>query len=296
MTDKPKPSAMPGVAEVSPKFVDEAEAAAAAPPSSASAATETLAAHEAYQTAWRAMVDLTSSDDFTAEEETRAGQVASNTFYRFLAAPARTDRDLLLKMEAWARFDWSDRGHVPGDRDVDLDGLAALGDGPAAGVAALRDLRRMVGGSAVMADNKGVATRGLDPAAQIGRDLAATWRQIWRNDEKRPSTEAHSPERTRLKHLDFHLGDRMEALEAMAAEVQASTLEGAMVQIMLAHAEADVMAASTEESSEAQMRTISRLLYSALTVLERVASAPREELGEAYMCRDLDPHALVAKD
>ena len=44
------------------------------------------------------------------------------------------------------------------------------------------------------------------------------------------------------------------------------------------------------------MRTISKLLYSALTVLERVAGVSREELGETYMCRDLDPHALVAGD
>ena len=83
----------------------------------------------------------------------------------------------------------------------------------------------------------------------------------------------------------------------MAAEVQASSLEGAMVQIMLAHAEADVMAASTEESNEAQMRTISKLLYSTLAALERATGVPREKLGgKAYLTRDLDPRALVAGD
>ena len=83
----------------------------------------------------------------------------------------------------------------------------------------------------------------------------------------------------------------------MAAESQAGSLEGAMVQIMLAHAEADVMAASTEESNEQQMRTISRLLYSVLTILERVAGVPRDKIGgEAYMLRDLDPYALVAEE
>ena len=81
----------------------------------------------------------------------------------------------------------------------------------------------------------------------------------------------------------------------MAAEIQAGSLEGAMVQIMLAHAEADVMAASTEESNEAQMRTISKLLYSVLAAIEQVADVPREELGgKAYLTRDLDPHALLA--
>ncbi len=44
------------------------------------------------------------------------------------------------------------------------------------------------------------------------------------------------------------------------------------------------------------MRVISRLLYSVLAVIERVAGVPREELGgEAYMRRDVDPHALVAE-
>ena len=56
------------------------------------------------------------------------------------------------------------------------------------------------------------------------------------------------------------------------------------------------MAASTEESNDQQTWTISGLLYSALTVLERVVAVPREALGEAYMCRDLDPHALVSGD
>ena len=69
-----------------------------------------------------------------------------------------------------------------------------------------------------------------------------------------------------------------------------------MVQIMLAHAAADVMAASAEETTEQDMRTVSKLLYSALAVLERVVGVPREELGgEAYLTRDLDPNVLVAK-
>ncbi len=67
----------------------------------------------------------------------------------------------------------------------------------------------------------------------------------------------------------------------MAAEIPASTLEGAMVQIMLAHSAADLMAAdSADETAVVQMRTISKLLYSALTVLERVAGVSREELAE----------------
>ena len=130
-----------------------------------------------------------------------------------------------------------------------------------------------------------------DPVARIGRDLATTWCQIWRNDEEQASAEARSLESKRLVSVAFHLADRMAALEAMAAEIQADSLEGAMVQIMLAHAAADL-----EESSEAQMRTISRLLYSALTVLERAAGVSREEVaGEAYMRCDRDPHALVAE-
>ena len=136
-----------------------------------------------------------------------------------------------------------------------------------------------------------------DPVAQIGRDLAAVWRLVKRNDENRPSADAPPEQRNHFEHLDSYLGDRWAALEAMAAEIQAGSLEGAMIQIMLAHAEADVMSASTEESNDDQMRTISKLLHSALAAIEQAAGVRREELGgEHYMCRDLDPHALVAED
>ena len=146
-----------------------------------------------------------------------------------------------------------------------------------------------------MPDNKGVTTRGLDPVARIGRDLATIWRQVWRNDDEQANAVAHTPESTRLVHLDVHLADRRAALEAMAAEIQASSLEGAMVQIMLAHAAADIIAASTEETAEQDMRTVSKLLYSALAALEQTTGVPREELdGEAYLTRDLDLHAMVA--
>ena len=140
------------------------------------------------------------------------------------------------------------------------------------------------------------APSASDPVAQIGRDLAAVWRLIEWNDENRLPSDAPAVEKNRFERLDSCLSDRWSALEAMAAEIQAGSLEGAMIQIMLAHAEADVMAASTEESNDAQMRTIGKLLYSVLAVIEQAAGVRREELGgEHYMCRELDPHVLVAE-
>ena len=134
------------------------------------------------------------------------------------------------------------------------------------------------------------ATRASDPVAQIGRDLATSWRHSRRIDEERPSIEDHGT-RAHIERQEFHLADRRAALEAMGAEIQASSLEGAMVQIMLALEVADLMAGSAED-----MRTISKLLYSVLAMIEQSAGVPREELGgEAYMPRDLDPYALVAK-
>ncbi len=106
-----------------------------------------------------------------------------------------------------------------------------------------------------------------------------------------------------LPALEQRLAERLldsELLEETwlsdSARRPTGSLEGAMVQIMLAHAAADVMEADRDDGIAAvQMRTISKLLYSALTVIEQVASVPREEVaGEAYMRRDLDPHALVA--
>ena len=126
--------------------------------------------------------------------------------------------------------------------------------------------------------------------------MAAVWRLIEWNDENRLPSDAPAVEKNRFERLDSCLSDRWSALEAMAAEIQAGSLEGAMIQIMLAHAEADVMAASTEESNDAQMRTIGKLLYSVLAVIEQAAGVRREELGgEHYMCRELDPHVLVAE-
>ncbi len=142
------------------------------------------------------------------------------------------------------------------------------------------------------------ASSASDSVAQIGRDLAATWRQVWRNhEEERPPADAPVAQKSHYERLEYRLSDRWGTLESMAAEVPASTLEGAMVQIMLAHAAADLMEADSSDATAAvQMRTISKLLYSALAVIERVADVPREEVaGEAYMRRDLDPHALVAE-
>ena len=141
------------------------------------------------------------------------------------------------------------------------------------------------------------APSAIDPVTQTGRDLAATWRQVWRNDEERLPANAPVAQRSRYERVEFRLSDRWGTLEAMAAEIPASTLEGAMVQIMLAHAAADLMEAdSSDETAAVQMRTISKLLYGALAVIEQVADVPREEVaGEAYMRRDRDPHALVAE-
>ncbi len=151
-------------------------------------------------------------------------------------------------------------------------------------------MRRQTGTTAA------VAPGASDPVARIGRDLAAVWRKVEWNDENRPPADAPAEQRNRFEHLDSYLSDRWAALETMAAEIQAGSLEGAMIQIMLAHAEADLMAASTEESNDGQMRTISKLLHSVLAAIEQAAGVRREELGgEHYMCHELDPHALVAE-
>lgn len=127
-----------------------------------------------------------------------------------------------------------------------------------------------------------------DRVAQIGRDIAQVWKQIWKHD--------YGPTRSDRDwwRQEFILSDRLGALEAMAAEIRASTLEDAMVQIMLAHAAADCMPGDEERSATTTMRTVSRLLYNALATLEELSGTKREDLGgEAYMRRDLDPHEIV---
>ncbi len=136
------------------------------------------------------------------------------------------------------------------------------------------------------------ATGVSDPVAQIGRDLANSWRRSRRIDEERPSPSIEDHDtRAHIERQESHLADRRTALEAMGAEIQASSLEGAMVQIMLALEVADLMAGSGED-----MQTISKLLYSVLAMIEQAAGVPREELGgEAYMPHRLDPQAMIAE-
>ena len=237
-------------------------------------------------------------DDPNADDSDEAVQPffdrLRETESQILRTQATTPAGIAVKLILWARLhctadevsglSWN-RKSIKGE-PFDLDRLPVL--------SALLDLERMKAGAITSSPTM---TRHSDPVAQIGRDLAQIWRQVWRNEDERVSAEAHSPESTRLERQEGHLSDRREALEAMAAEIPASSLEGVMCQIMLAHAEADVMAASTEESTEAEMRTISKLLYSALAAVEQAVGVPREALGgEAYLTRDLDPHALVAED
>ncbi len=57
-----------------------------------------------------------------------------------------------------------------------------------------------------------------DPVAQIGRDLAAAWRLVERNDENPLPADAPAEQKNHFSRLDFYLTDRWVALEAMAAE------------------------------------------------------------------------------
>ena len=130
-----------------------------------------------------------------------------------------------------------------------------------------------------------------DPVAQIGRDIARVWQQIREFDDG-PSLPEHEYWRQ-----EYGFGDRLDALEAMAVELPAQSLAGAMVAIILAHNEAEYLPELDGGPAAAKFRTVSKLLYSALAVLEEATGSQREELaGDAYMRRDLDPHAIGLAD
>ena len=164
-----------------------------------------------------------------AEEATKAHEAAydkaSEAWTRARDIPVTTQAGLFTKLQAAIRF--TDNLGEDELYEAEWDAIKS-------------DVRRITGeGTATRrptVTTPAAASSASDPVAQIGRDLAQIWRQVWRNDDDQKSSEAHSSERNRQVRLDFSLADRREALETMAAEIQAGSLEGAMVQIMLAHA------------------------------------------------------------
>lgn len=92
--------------------------------------------------------------------------------------------------------------------------------------------------------------------------------------------------------------DSQDAVERMVIEASVQSLEGAMVQVMVAGSIAGMSAASDyveEGGHKANMEQIAKALCSVLAAIENACGADRDDFGgEYYMPHDLDPHAVAA--
>lgn len=140
-----------------------------------------------------------------------------------------------------------------------------------------------------------------DQLIDIGKDLGSCWYKLFEiQDECFGLSEEGSRDEWRrliqLRKDEQCLLERTWALETMATQLRATSLPGALVQVVMAHRYLREMTESDLDVDERQAacRSIERLLYSLADCLEAEIDEPRESLfGDAYMPRQQDPSACV---
>lgn len=147
---------------------------------------------------------------------------------------------------------------------------------------ALADLERLSGKQAV------IPPQASDAVAAWGRALARNWEALIAADEKMVGhKDKPSPEHWRLERAFELLGERKEAFHGMIALSQATSLEGVLVQVILAHGMADAVGACGDaqcDQCKDDLKRISAALHSAINVIEKAAACDRAEFhGEAYL-------------
>lgn len=146
-----------------------------------------------------------------------------------------------------------------------------------------------------------VAEAMTDQLIDIGKDLGSCWYKLFEiQDECFGLSEEGSRDEWRrliqLRKDEQCLLERTWALETMATQLRATSLRGALVQVVMAHRYLREMTESDLDVDERQAacRSIERLLYSLADCLEAEIDEPRESLfGDAYMPRQQDPSACV---
>ncbi len=240
---------------------DDAAPAMAVPPDHPDA--ELLAFETQYREAPKAAVDAEEACD---KETGRAADKRWNVALDAIATlPAHTADGVAVKV----------RRLLEGIRDgiTDFDEKIAR--------TALEALARLGGKQAV------APPQAPDAVAQSGRQLVRAWAALDANDRQQFKCEREGPERRHLEREAQVLEARKEALQGMAAFTQATSLEGALVQVALAHGLADSVGACGAadcDTCKSDLRHISAALHSAASVLERVGGIDRSEFGvETYM-------------
>ncbi|QGZ36583.1 hypothetical protein [Stappia indica] len=132
----------------------------------------------------------------------------------------------------------------------------------------------------------------------IGRELLELSRR-WSDLEAEGANLYGGERKTELEATECEIFDRMEALKAEACCTRATSLAGAMLQIMLVYGAVELLPERTLTDRDAcerraLERMIQRALYSALDAMAATAGTAPEELGgELLMSADLNPFRLM---
>ena len=145
------------------------------------------------------------------------------------------------------------------------------------------------------------APKSVDPVAVIGREIA----QLKRAREANDDAALADPRRAcRFEADNNEIDDRVDALEECISTRRATSLEGVMMQLMVAGSALDIFRAEFDAACRngecnpflagRVERQITRFLYSALSVVEQAAGVSREEFaGDCYMPRSCDPLSVI---
>jgi hypothetical protein len=124
---------------------------------------------------------------------------------------------------------------------------------------------------------------GTDPLVEIGRLLGVINKAYLRHDEENNEKACDA------------LEDLRDALERMARAERAASLEGAMVQVILASGEANSIEAGCDDAVIVEYaHRIQRLLYSIVAILaEKTGVDPEVFARDYYMPADFDPYKIA---
>jgi Tfp pilus assembly protein PilX len=129
------------------------------------------------------------------------------------------------------------------------------------------------------------------PVARLGAETQAITDTITRLQAESHNAPAHA--RSALRDRERDLNERLDALTAAAAYEVATSLDGALFQLMLMRSLADGLNGQDDDEAERTMRQIDSLAYAIARTFE-AHGADREQVnGEYYMSRRFDPHSVV---
>ena len=136
---------------------------------------------------------------------------------------------------------------------------------------------------------------GPDPVAGYGLELV----ELWRRRDKLDAEDTGNKESGRISDIEWHLIDKTDVVEKLAGLKVATSLEGIIVQLLLARSRVEALATSQldEYRRNETLREADRLLHFAVEGLELQSGTMREKLGgRTYMSHRLHQQMAMAGD